>query len=739
MDNFITETKKFVRSLVISEPLIGVSAYVKLHVNGLLSGVEAERQIAVLQHQSSLEVPDSDGYITMTPELEALIMDNKYYLNLYGVLHRTDKPVMIKLIETNYEAELSKELLEQYKDTKKELLSCGDYYTNIINNNYEMVDYIHGCMYPVDPITTYRSSRGDILNYNPNFIEEQEDYLISKLQEFTSRFLGMSLNKSYFYNNTFYVASYLFMMRSFLVPICIGERLSKINTMYAHKFLLEMKFRSKLDIWEEIQNLNNKTMWWLYSNIDRYVSHIGTNETFEDLLHNVLAENSIGIGTYRCIRRDPIPANGQYDFETSPYTNKAIVVNTKKLNNAYTANEDQDCDIESLNSELIELTSNGNTDKDNFDNQRSTSFIREEFTGPFDTKVAEISTLENFTSYNFDIFKVLLDYWAFFLNNDIYGSFTKEIPTVYVDYQDPNTLQQYSIDSKIGFLMAMKILLHASGKSVLEKGLFTISNVLNWNFSLKDVMDKSIFQDGYTEKLFSTINDILPSELKQTSSVSEVSTYLNGVVRFFKKFWLLTSNVENPIVSANLYRIIHVLSLQEEFYFKKSIDVVDIDKLLEDNGIKFTINGNYDHMLALNELFKSCLGIEPNSDIKLKDLLASYKSLIRKMKSYTVEVTGKVKSENRSDICYQHIGPLFSRVGMLKLFSDNVSGKLLEDEYYISKFEVYEPNEKVKGVPYLEKIKVDQLDSVKADFTIRAEQLNYFPKGAEIEFLVDIQ
>lgn len=738
MDNFIAETKKLVNSLVISEPLIGVLAYTRLVVSGLISSAEAESQILLLQHDSPLEIPDEEGYITMTPELESLIMENKYYLNLYGVLHKTDSPVLIKLIETNYEAELTKDLLEQYKDTKKELLSCGDYYKNIINNNYEMIDYIHGCMYPVDPITTYRSERGDILAYNSNFIEEQEDYLLEALRKYTSKFLGLSLNKSYFYNNPFYVASYLFILRSYLTPICIGERLSKINTMYAHKFFLEIKFRSTLDVWEEIQNLNNKTMWWLYANIDRYVRHIGSNETFQELLHNVLGENSIGIGTYRCIRRDPIPDNSQYDYETSPYNNKPIVVNTKKLNNAYTANEDQDCEISELNTELIELTSDGNTDKDNFVNEVSTNLIKHEFTGPFDTKVAEISTLENFTSYNFDIFKLLLDYWAYFLNNDIYGSFTKDLPTVYVEFQDPNTLQQYNIDSKIGFLIAMKILLHASGKTVLDKGLFTISNVLNWKFTLKDVMDKSIFQDGYTEKLFNTINDLLPSELKQTSSVSEVSSYLNGVVNFFKKYWLLTSNVENPIVSANLYRIIHVLTVQEEFYFKKSITTVDIDNVLEENGVKFVINGNYDHMLALNELFKSVLGIEPNSDIKLKDLLASYKSLIRKMKSYTVEVTGKVKSENKNEVCYQHIGPMFSKIGMLKLYKDKVSGKLLEDEYYISKFEVYEPNEKSKAVPYLEKLDVVKLDSVKATFTIQAEPINYFSNLAEIKFLEDV-
>lgn len=732
MDSFIKDTRKFVNSLVLKEFNIGILAYYKLFSNKLISKEEANLHFQLLQRELDPEDVDIDDPVS--PELLNTIKNNKYYQNLYGELHYTDSPVMIKLIETNYEAELSKDLLEQYKDTKKELLLCGDYYNNIVSNNFEMVDYIHGCMYPVDPVVTHRTSNGTILNYNSNFIEEQEDYLISELNTFTTNFLGVSLPRGYMENNTFYVPSYLFILRNFLLPITIGARLSKMNTMYAHKFLVGSKFRSTLDIWEEIQNLNNKTLWWLYANIDSYVAHMGTNETFTKLLDNVLAENSIGIGTYRFLRRNPDPVLDQYDYTKPSFELKEVVANTKKLNKAYNANEDMDISVKSLNQELVDLTSSGNADEDVYNVEKSTKFVLDNYTGVVDTKVTEISTLENFTSYNFDIFKVLLDYWAYFLNNDLYGSFKNDIPTVYVDFQDPNTLQHYSIDSKLGFLITMKVLMHAAGRETLQKAEFTISNVLNWTFSLKDVMDKSIFQDGYTAKLFNTINDILPSEMKATSSISEVSNYLNSVLSFFKKYWLLTSNVENQIVSANLYRIIHVLTLQEEAYFKKSISVTDIDDILLENGITFTINGDYNHMLTLNELLKSCLGVEPNSDIKLKDLLASYKSLISKMKSYTVEVIGKVKSENKSSVCYQHITPLFSKVGMLKLFQDKVDDKLLEQEYYFSKFEVYEPNEKVKCVPYLEKIEIEMTNPT-ARFALYSGSVNVIGNGLEIEIL----
>lgn len=738
MDNFILDTRKLVNSLVIKDELVAKMLYIELFNNGTIRDENEFRE----------QVDCINGEISSTdPRLKDILYNNKYYLNLYGLRYRTDRKVFIKMMETNEELELTKELLEEYKDTKKELLKCSAYYDNIIANNLDMVDYIHGCMYPVEPYVAFRAKNGSILNYNKSFLESQEDYLIEELNNYTLSYLGDKLPNLYLMNNQFFVPSYLYILRNQLLGIALGKRLSKINTMYAHSFFLTCKFRSTLDIWDEVKTLNKETIWWLYTYIDRYVSNIGTNLTFDMLLNDILAKNNIGIGTYRIVRRDPMLSRDQYNYEEPAFTKQPIVANVRKLNSAFTANDDQDSDMSILNRELIDIVNTKDEDAKEYENTFSVKEIEDNYTSKFDTKVIEISALESYNSYNIDIFKMLLDYWAYFLNNGLYGHFTLNKPTTKVDYVDPNTLETYSIDSRLGFLMVIKLLLHAAGKDSVNMAVFTYTNVINPDAKLVDVM-KNVYQDGYTDKLTNVINSILPEKMKETSSISDVSNYLTNVLSFFKKYWYLTSNVENPVVSSNLSKIMKLLSLKETCYFHRNngemfgvllddptIKQTYIDDVLKENGINFKVYGNYNYVEGINELMKTCLGVIANNDIKLKDLLNGYKSLIRKMKSYTIEVTGSVKSEDKSDVCYQHVGVLLSHKGLLTLDPEAVDVVGLEEEYYKTSFEVYEANEDPQGVHYLEKATIKPVSPEVVDYTYHHGEICVLPNSITIELL----
>ena len=61
----------------------------------------------------------------------------KYYLNISGEKHISNKSVIIKLIENGEEVELTKDLFNTYKYTKEELLKSENYYKELINKQLE--------------------------------------------------------------------------------------------------------------------------------------------------------------------------------------------------------------------------------------------------------------------------------------------------------------------------------------------------------------------------------------------------------------------------------------------------------------------------------------------------------------------------------------------------------------------------------------------------------------------------
>ena len=113
----------------------------------------------------------------------------KYYLNISGEKHISNKSVIIKLIETGEEVELTKSLFETYKYTKQELLKFESYYDELVTKYPTEIDYIKGCLNPVDINLAIDAEEGKVLSYNSYFLETNETNIISQLEEYLVKIL----------------------------------------------------------------------------------------------------------------------------------------------------------------------------------------------------------------------------------------------------------------------------------------------------------------------------------------------------------------------------------------------------------------------------------------------------------------------------------------------------------------------------------------------------------------------
>lgn len=632
----------------------------------------------------------------------------RYYKHLKGEYYSTpaeygysppyeDSPVYIKVIETEEQQVLTKELLEKYPVTKEELLKQGDYYLDLINNNTRMTVFIHGCLFP----TNYTIEElidlpdGTIIGYNTTLIEEQEYDLIPRLEQYVKDVLGRWHVNDYMIGDNLYLHSMLAVLYSYIPNKIINIRMDNIRTHRVHSFFMEAYFRSKFDLWDNIKILKKETITWLYLNLDYLAKHIGRNETFKKILDKVFGENNVGIGGYVLQPEDvKLIEENVYNPRKQPFSETIATVEKVGLNGKFLYENNDNVSIsETLNKEF-NLVNKYNQTQKNFLLKKYEKDINSGIRDLNKTKILEISTLKTFNGYNVDMFQVLFDYWTFLLGKNLYGSFTDDkVTTNKVDFTDPNNGTPYSINSRSGYYILLYVMMHAINGLDVELDEVSITTVLDPSADLDNILTKSLFQDGYTNFFHTFLKDNYPKAGRQYTSHLDVSTLLDKVIKYYKDVWLYISNSENCIVNANLREFLFMASYQDKIKIHNKNIKLTIKELLRNEGVDFSIEKNveYDHLSTIKELYKVCLGITIDSLSELQDFLRNLKEIQRKLTSYTLQTFGDVSSENEHYIFYNTTTMFASQKGLIELKKDVLDMEALSDVYFQTRYLAVRP------------------------------------------------
>lgn len=605
---------------------------------------------------------------TMTPDIDDKLFW-KYYENISGNFYPLDETPYIKVIETEELEPLSLELLNKYPMTKRELIKGEDYYLDLISSYPTQTMYIHGCLYPVDKEVAASAEDGTILAYNKDFLQDQEDNIIEELESFTKTFFTTYYNTRYSITDELYIPAVMGVLYSLIPYKILNIMFSNIKTYRANTFFLELYYRSKFDMWDNLQALKNKeTIWWLYSNLDRIIKNIGKNETLDLILNNVFDKDNIGVGSNYLKYKDPVISNEPYNPTVLPYDTEKPQIFMDKLNKSFLQHDNKTNTLSTILDFQLDLSKSYNSDRKEYIKDSIIKTLSERNYGTNLTKTLDLSTLENFTGWNLDIYTLLLDYWTWFLNNDMFGSFTNnDITTVKVDFLDPNTKRKYNINSKQAYYMFIKLILKASNKENIPLNEISVSSVLDPNVNLDYVLMVKLYQDGYTQLHKDYIRNNYPIPSKTYSSYLDVSEFLNKVIKFYKDIWILSSNSENAAVSGNLRMLLYSLVKQEKIKIHTYKDPKTIDELLADQGVTFEVSGQYDYMASIKELLKNVLGITTDPNAKLEDLLNNLMQLFNKLTSYTLQIKGSIKNNENVYVFYNNLQPFITKKGIIKL------------------------------------------------------------------------
>jgi hypothetical protein len=260
----------------------------------------------VLDLARTLVVKSSASADAVNRELNALgrtVNENdptswKYYLHLAGEYHWTDVDMTIKSLDTLEDISFTKENLSHHLATSREYQQFGSYYRALAERYPDQEDLIKGILNPVDMATAIAAEDGQILYYNPDLVESNEENLIPKLERWCKVFSRRWLVRAYSLVDDLYVPSHLAMMYMLIPAVVMNIRLGNCHTNYAHSYHIREYLASHQKLDWAVDYMTKKQMLWLYREIRYIERNAGKQSTFKSLVKNILTERNLPLAAW---------------------------------------------------------------------------------------------------------------------------------------------------------------------------------------------------------------------------------------------------------------------------------------------------------------------------------------------------------------------------------------------------------------------------------------------------------
>lgn len=621
----------------------------------------------------------------------------KYYLNLAGIMHKYDKPVMIKVLETDKEEVLTAELLRKYPITHTELNENKLLYEQLMANYPEHLRYIHGCMYPVDIDKAIEAKEGTILAYNKNYLEANEYYLIRELEVYVKNILHRWHVKPYTIVDELYLPSLMAFLYLAIFLKIFNIRLSKIHTYQVHSFHLEHYFRSHMDLWDDIKVLNKQSLFWLYKNLDVMLHNVGKAKTFEKVYNKLFYMNGIGLGEYKASRKDPKFTNEMYNLKRPSFDMEPVTLVTHSLNDFYLTNKGSVTSVESMIRNELDLLPDVNKNiPSNFKRYfidigvlESEKTVRE----TEKTKILDIDSIKTLKKTGLDIFSLIMDYWVYALQKDkLYKDSVTYPGNVYTVNKRLHSFTDeeieiktsdnkiYKVTPKVGLLMLIKLMLYSSGE--LDKKIRGIRyfRVLDSNKDkFQEIMDTKTIKDGLSYALLRSIKDSLVFEPALFPTIRSFQKFLGENIDLAKAVWVFMSNSQNFLTTDNVKRVFMLLAKDGEFWLTDDNKEYTIDQILAQHGVTYTIDENIDLVKTMSLLIETFTGVKVDKEDELIANMNKYRTILKKLTSYSLQALGAEGIDKEIVAYYNNPTMLKTEKGLVMSYGINIKG--LEDPF----------------------------------------------------------